>query len=81
VNEHATFMNALADEGFVLFGGPLAGSEGGRVRVLLIVEAKSEAEIRRRLADDPWARAEQLVTTRIEPWNVIVGAERAALPR
>jgi uncharacterized protein YciI len=49
--------------------------------VLLIVEAKSEAEIRRRLADDPWARAEQLVTTRIEPWNVIVGAERAALPR
>jgi uncharacterized protein YciI len=79
VNEHATFMNALADEGFVLFGGPLAGSEDGRVRVLLIVEAKSEVEIRRRLADDPWVRTEQLVTTSIEPWNVIVGARRAAL--
>ena len=27
VSDHAAFMNALADEGFVLFGGPLAGSE------------------------------------------------------
>jgi uncharacterized protein YciI len=78
VNEHATFMNALADEGFVLFGGPLAGSEDGRVRVLLIVEAESEVEVRRRLADDPWVHAEQLVTTSIERWNVIAGAERLA---
>jgi len=27
VNDHATFMNALADQGFVLFAGPLAGSD------------------------------------------------------
>ena len=30
VAEHAAFMNGLADEGFVLFAGPLAGSENGR---------------------------------------------------
>ena len=27
-------------------------------------------------ADDPWARAERLVTSSIEPWNLFVGAER-----
>ena len=36
VNEHGAFMNKLADEGFVLFAGPLAGSEHDRIRVLLI---------------------------------------------
>lgn len=30
VNEHAAFMSHLADEGFVLYAGPLAGSETGR---------------------------------------------------
>jgi uncharacterized protein YciI len=76
VEEHARFMNALADEGFVLFAGPLAGSEHGRVRALVIVDAASEAEIHRRLADDPWVRTQQLLTVSIEPWNVLVGAER-----
>jgi uncharacterized protein YciI len=76
VNDHATFMNALADNAFVLFAGPLAGSEQGRVRVLLIVDADSEAEIHRRLADDPWVLTEQLRIVSIEPWKVLVGAER-----
>ena len=76
VNEHAAFMNALADEGFVLFGGPLAGTEHGRVRVLLIVDADSEAEIHRRLAHDPWVPSQQLITVSVEPWRILVGAER-----
>ena len=37
VEDHAAFMNTLADEGIVLFAGPLAGSEHGRIRALLIV--------------------------------------------
>ena len=76
VNEHAAFMNSLADEGFVLFAGPLAGSEHDRIRVLLIAEAASETDIHRRLADDPWARTQRVVTTSVEPWNLLVGAER-----
>ena len=36
LSDHATFMNALADRRFLLFGGPLAGTEHGRVRALLI---------------------------------------------
>jgi uncharacterized protein YciI len=75
MNEHAAFMNALADQGVVLFGGPLAGSEPGRVRVLLIVNADSEGEIHRRLADDPWEQ-EQLITVSVEPWKILVSAER-----
>jgi len=67
-------MNALAEEEFVLFGGPLAGSEHGRVRALLIVNAESEAEIYRRLADDPWVPTKQLLTVSIEPWKIFVGA-------
>ncbi len=76
VNEHAAFMNALADDGFVLFGGPLAGSEEGRVRVLLVVDAEIEADIHSRLADDPWMHTEQLVTVSVERWTILVGAER-----
>lgn len=74
VNDHAAFMGNLADEGFVLFAGPLAGSEHDRIRVLLIAEAGSETDIHRRLADDPWAQ--RLVTTSVEPWNLFVGADR-----
>jgi uncharacterized protein YciI len=76
LSEHAAFMDALADQRFVLFGGPLAGSEHGRVRALLIVNAADEAEIHGRLADDPWVPTGQIATTSIEPWNIFVGAER-----
>jgi uncharacterized protein YciI len=69
-------MNTLADKGFVLFAGPLAGTEQGRLRALLIVDAENEAAIHRRLADDPWTLTQQLEITSIEPWNIFVGAER-----
>jgi uncharacterized protein YciI len=71
-------MNALADQGSVLCAGPVAGSENGRLRVLLTVNADSEAEIQRRLADDPWTSTHQLQITSIEPWNVSAGTERLA---
>ena len=50
--EHAAFMNALAEEGFVVLGGPL----GDEQRILLVVDADSKEEIKRRLADDPALR-------------------------
>jgi uncharacterized protein YciI len=75
VGDHAAFMNMLAEEGLVLFAGPLAGSEHGRIRVLLVAEADSEADVRHRLADDPWEAAERVVTTTVEPWNLLVGAD------
>lgn len=76
VNEHVAFMSALADDGSVLIAGPLAGSESGRIRVLLIADAASEADVRHRLADDPWEASQKIVTTSIEPWNLLVGSAR-----
>jgi uncharacterized protein YciI len=75
-NDHAAFMNDLAVQGFVLFAGPLAGSERDRIRVLLIADADSATEVRRRLADDPWVLTQQVVTTNVEPWILFVGADR-----
>ena len=76
VDEHSAFMNALADQGVVLCAGPLAGSEHRRIHVLLIVNAKSEADVYQHLSTDPWARAQRLITTSVEPWIPIVGADR-----
>jgi uncharacterized protein YciI len=81
VNEHAAFMNILSSEGFVQFAGPLAQSEHGRVRVLLIADAASETDIQSRLADDPWAATQRIITTSIEPWSLLVGAERLSRPQ
>ncbi|HKQ66257.1 MAG TPA: YciI family protein [Methylomirabilota bacterium] len=67
---HASFMNALAGEGFVRLGGPLEGSAD----VLLIVSAASADEVRARLAKDPWEGTGLLRTVRIAPWNLRLGA-------
>jgi uncharacterized protein YciI len=78
MDQHVAFMSALVDEGSVLFAGPLAGSESGRIRILLIAEAASETDVRHRLFNDPWETSRQLITTTIEPWNLLVGAARLA---
>lgn len=78
VDSHAAYMNGLAGEGFVLFAGPLAGTEHDRIRVLLIADAVSETDIQRRLSDDPWERDQHIVTTLIESWTLFVGAQRSA---
>jgi uncharacterized protein YciI len=74
--EHTAFMNTLTDEGLILFAGPLAGTEQRRIRVLLVASAQAEADIHRRLANDPWARTQMLQTTSVEPWMPLVGADR-----
>ena len=76
VSEHATFMKGLSDDGLIVVAGPVAGTENGRVRVLLIVDAESEAAIHRRLADDPWMPTAQILTVSTEPWKILVGAEQ-----
>ena len=46
-DEHAQFMDALVDSGFVVFGGPLAGDR----EILHAVSAASEEAVRERLAE------------------------------
>ena len=68
-DEHAEFMDALVDEGFVVLGGPL----GDGSTVLLICAADTEATVRERLAPDPWhGDAGMLVIASVEAWEVLL---------
>ena len=62
---HAAFMNGLVDEGFVVLGGPLSDEH----RVVHVVEAESEEQIRAKLARDPWSGSHLVVDT-IDPWTI-----------
>ena len=68
---HAAFMDALADEHVVPFGGP--AGEGDKF--VLIADATGEATVRERLAPDPWERADLLRTVAIEPWTMWLGGD------
>ena len=63
-DEHAAFMDGLADTGFIILGGPVGDGE----QTLHAVEAPDENEIRTRLALDPWALAGLLRIGTIEHW-------------
>ena len=70
--EHAAFMDALAEEGFVLLSGPLG--DGTRPhRALLIVDADSADIIHARLAADPWTPMQLLTTAAIDRWEILLG--------
>ena len=74
-DEHAAFMDALTEEGVVVLGGPVGDVDGETA--LLVVDVDSEAEIRARLAGDPWAN-KILTIASVEPWTVWL---RASLTR
>ncbi|HCU91608.1 MAG TPA: hypothetical protein DHU96_02145 [Actinobacteria bacterium] len=63
-DQHAAFMDGLADHGFVILGGPVG--DGGQT--LHAVEATDENEIKARLGEDPWASAGLLRIGTIERW-------------
>jgi uncharacterized protein YciI len=64
-SDHAAFMDALAEEGFIVLGGPL----GDERRVVHAVEAASEAAIRETLARDPWSET-HLQIEAIDEWTI-----------
>jgi uncharacterized protein YciI len=66
---HAAFMDALADEGFIVLGGPLGTDD----RALHVVDAGTEREIEARYAEDPWS-ADMLEIASIEPWTILLEA-------
>lgn len=67
--EHATVMNGLAAEGFVVLGGPLGTDQA---HVLLVVSAASAEDVRHRLTVDPWTSMNLLPITTIQPWQVLL---------
>ena len=68
---HATFMDGLVDEGFIVLGGPLADEH----RVAHVVDAESEDAVRATLARDPWSETHLRVDT-IDPWTLRLDGRR-----
>jgi uncharacterized protein YciI len=67
--EHAIFVDGLEADGVLRLAGPLEGGDD----VLIICRGESAESVEARLAEDPWTRADMLHTTRISPWNMLVG--------
>jgi hypothetical protein len=67
--EHADFMNNLAQEGFIVLGGPLEGTPN----VLLLAMAESEEAVRAKLAGDIWTQQDLLRVERVAPWSLKLG--------
>jgi uncharacterized protein YciI len=68
-DEHAAFMDGLAEEGFVVLGGPIGEGDGDNA--LLVVEADGEEAVRARLAEDPWPE-EVLTVESVRRWAVLL---------
>jgi uncharacterized protein YciI len=73
-DEHAAFMDALVDNGFIILGGPL----GDGRRTLHAVEAADEREIEVRMSQDPWAVMGMLRIGTIEPWALWLDGRESA---
>lgn len=67
-NDHAEFIDRLVTEGFIVLGGPFE-DEGG---AMIVVRARSENEVRARLADDPWYRQGVLNLERVTRWTMFI---------
>jgi uncharacterized protein YciI len=71
-DDHARFMDALVEDGFILLGGPLEGDRD----TLHIIEAQSEEAVQDRLAEDPWAANGMLRPVSVERWTVLLDGVR-----
>jgi hypothetical protein len=68
---HASFMDGLVDDGFIVLGGPLSDE----VRVAHAVESESEDAIRATFARDPWSETHLRVES-VEPWTIRLDGRR-----
>ena len=69
---HASFMDALYEQGFAALVGPLEETRDA----LLVLRAASTSEVAERLASDPWTTNGLLVTRQISPWLLRLGSVR-----
>jgi uncharacterized protein YciI len=67
-DEHARFMDALVDEGFIVLGGPV----GGEREILHVIDAPSEEAVREQLAHDNWHHNGMLTIKSVEPWTILL---------
>jgi uncharacterized protein YciI len=67
---HASFVEGLAEGGFLVLVGPLEGTRDA----LLVVRAAGPSEIESRPGADPWTANGLLVTKQVAPWQIRIGS-------
>ena len=67
-DEHAAFIDALVEDGFIVLGGPFP-DEGG---AMIVVRADSEADVHARLDPDPWYRNDILRLVGVHRWELFI---------
>jgi uncharacterized protein len=72
--EHAAFIESLAEQGVVVLGGPVGDPDYGPA--LLVVAAETEQDLRKHLSDDPWLGTILSIES-IQHWSIWIGS----LPR
>ncbi|MBV9748600.1 MAG: hypothetical protein JO157_07290 [Acetobacteraceae bacterium] len=79
--EHYRFLIARRDQ--IVFGGPARAAEGGRPETMIIVvEAPSQADAERFIAEEPYSRHGGFSHVVVRPWSQIIPeAEPGALER
>jgi uncharacterized protein YciI len=73
--DHATFMNRVVADGFVVLGGPLGDLNDV---FLLIIDAADASEINATLDRDPWTQSGMLEIKDIQPWTILLEANKEA---
>ena len=71
-DEHASFIDQLVAEGFILMGGPLVDEGELPQGALLIVNAEDENEVREKLKDDPWFEKGILKLETVKRWQIFI---------
>ena len=67
-DEHAAFIDALVEDGFIALGGPFP-DEGG---AMIVVRAESETDVYARLEPDPWYRNDLLRIAGVHRWEIFI---------
>jgi hypothetical protein len=65
---HASFMDRLAADGFIVLGGPLGAGE----EFLLAIRAADEDEVKFVLGQDPWSKSGILDLKSIQTWTILL---------
>ena len=64
--EHATFMDGLVVDGFIVVGGPVGRGD----YTAHLLHGDDVDQIRARLAEDPWSVDGHLAVGLLEPWSL-----------
>lgn len=78
-DKHASFMNNLEAEGFVVLGGPITPVETSSTqhehKALLIIDCDDSTTITKRFSEDPWMKNKLLKINWIKKWDILLNRD------